>query len=73
MNRDPYNHVGKQILEECKKNRMTYGYACVEKLENATYEFKETLHIRQDEHMTEAINRGVREGVVKISLASKKR
>jgi hypothetical protein len=32
VNRDPYNHVGKQILAECKANKMTYGYACVVKI-----------------------------------------
>ena len=29
---DIYNNVGKLILAECKANRVTYKYACVNKI-----------------------------------------
>ncbi len=28
LSRDPYNMVGKQILEACKKAKLSYKYAC---------------------------------------------
>jgi len=32
ISRDPYNSVGKDILSECKAHRVTYCYACVNKI-----------------------------------------
>jgi hypothetical protein len=29
---DPYNHVGKQILAECEAKRVTYKFACKNKI-----------------------------------------
>ena len=32
-NKSPiYNHIGKHILAECKANRVSYKYACVNKI-----------------------------------------
>ena len=29
---DIYNHIGADILAECKQNKVTYKYACVNKI-----------------------------------------
>lgn len=31
MSRDPYNKVGKFILDECAENKVTYAFACANK------------------------------------------
>lgn len=39
MNRDPRNHVGKHILDECKANNVTYQYACRNKIRHPLLTF----------------------------------
>ena len=45
-NKSPiYNHVGRLILAECKANRVSYKYACVNKIEYPYVYKSETLKI----------------------------
>ena len=47
---DIYNNVGKHILAECKANRVTYKYACVNKIRQLPY-FQQWLRADREERL----------------------